>query len=119
MLPNGCSTLSRRRSSTLGRAARRAAMRSRTASFSRRHAPEAFGAAGLQRARLAGGSVDVVDLHVVARTAFVERREDRFARANEDILFGLVAELLLAEEALAHRLPADWLGHVGSDAGRF
>jgi hypothetical protein len=37
IVPNGCPTVSRRRSRTPGRFARRAAIRSNTASFSRRH----------------------------------------------------------------------------------
>ena len=68
------------------------------------------GAARFEGAGHAGVPVAVVDLHIVARPALVERRENLLTRADEDILFRVIAELFLGEETLAHGWAAMGLG---------
>src|SRR5271168_2769603 len=59
-------------------------------------------ATGMQRAIAAGFRVCVVDLFHVAQSAVADRRQRLAGRANIGVALGVVAELVLAEKALAH-----------------
>src|SRR3954465_8091279 len=146
MLPNGCSTSSRRWSRSSGRVAKRAATRSSTASFSRRdtrrallavqrgRSVQALQASGLQYSGVrlirrtnqpplcpAAGSDfthdAIVDLLQPTHMRAVARSKRLPSRTEIGIAVWVVAELVLAEEAPAHRWASLRARDIGDDPG--
>src|SRR4051794_31897396 len=118
MLPNGCSTSSRRWFRISGRAAKRAATRSSTASLQARHTPGFVGsAARAERAGPAGVRVTVVDLLQPTHRRAVTRSKPLPSWAEISVAVWVVAKLVLAEEAAAHRRPPLRARHVGHNPG--
>src|SRR5580704_12981378 len=117
MLPKGCSTTSRRRSRISGLALRRSAMRSSAASFSRRETERTSFVHRAHRAVTTGSSIAVIDFGEIAQPAVADRRQHLPGRADIGVAPRVVAKLVLAEEALAHRGAALRSGNVRDAAG--
>ena len=85
-------------------------------------ATRGVGAARAQLAIAAGGGVGAIDLRHIAQLAMADRLELAPARTDMAILLRVVAELVLAEEAIANRRSALRPGHMrrqpGLPAGR-
>src|SRR5450759_5416394 len=72
----------------------------------------AVGAARPYRTTLAGRPVGVVYLLQIPELAFIARRKNLPGRTNEYVPLRIVAELVLAKEAVAHRRSALRLGNI-------
>ena len=93
-------------------------MRSRTSSFSRRKTERALvRASRAQLASAAGFRVAVIGPFEIAHPAAADRRQQLPGRADVGVEPGVVSELVLAKQALAHRRAALRLGNVGNAAG--
>ena len=117
---HGCCspTSSRRWFRISGRAAKRAATRSSTASLQARHTPGFVGgAARAERAGPAGVRVTVVDLLQPTHMRAVTRSKPLPSWAEISFAVWVVAKLVLAEEAAAHRWPPLRARHVGHNPG--
>src|SRR5271166_2925097 len=120
MLPNGYSTVSRRTSSILGRAARRSAMRSSTDSSAQRLIRRwVFGGATrwFERAGPTGTGVAVIDYGVALDLPVVAGLETLSAGAKIGVAARVVAKLFPAEQRIADRRPALWASDIGIDTG--
>ena len=92
-------------------------MRSRTSSFSRRNRAGVVRASRAQLAGAAGFRVAVVDPVEIAQPAAADRRQKLPGRTDVGVEPGIVSELVLAKQALAHRGAALRLGDVRNAAG--
>src|ERR1700732_2429466 len=62
-----------------------------------------LGAARLDRANETRRPIAVIDLRQFPQRAFIARRQDLAGRTDEGVALRVVAELILAEKAIAHR----------------
>src|ERR1700678_2579337 len=70
-----------------------------------------------ERAVTTGSSIAVIDFGEIAQPAVADRRQHLPGRADISVAFRVVAKLVLAEEALAHRGAALRSGNVRDAAG--
>src|ERR1700720_247371 len=113
MLPNGCSTISRRRSrnlrpllQALGHAIEHGLV------FEARNGAHVVRASRAHRAVATSSSITVIDFGEIAQPAVADRRQHLPGRADIGVALGVVAKLVLAEEALADRGAALRSGNV-------
>jgi len=85
--------------------------------FEARDGANILRAARAQRAGAASLGIAVIDFFQFAQFAFADRRQRLAGRTNVDVLFRVVAELVLAEKAVLHRRPALRARHMRRQAG--